>query len=97
MTGKRILTGDRPTGHLHLGHFVGSLENRIKLQNEGNEVFIIIADYQVLTDRLETKEVESNVVELLLDYLACGINPDRSVIFLQSHVPALSNYLCLSI
>ena len=57
MTGKRILTGDRPTGHLHLGHFVGSLENRIKLQNVSNEVFIIIADYQVLTDRLEPKEV----------------------------------------
>lgn len=87
---KRILTGDRPTGPLHLGHFVGSLENRIKLQNEGNELFVIVADYQVLTDRLETKEVESNVFELLLDYLACGINPAKSVIFLQSRVPALS-------
>lgn len=86
---KRILTGDRPTGPLHLGHFVGSLENRIRLQNEGNELFVIVADYQVLTDRLETKEVESNVFELLLDYLACGINPAKSVIFLQSRVPAL--------
>ena len=77
MIKKRILTGDRPTGPLHLGHFVGSLENRIKLQNEGNELFVIVADYQVLTDRLETKEVESNVFELLLDYLACGINPAK--------------------
>ena len=90
MIKKRILTGDRPTGPLHLGHFVGSLENRIKLQNEGNELFVIVADYQFLTDRLETREVESNVFELLLDYLACGINPAKSVIFLQSRVPALS-------
>jgi len=90
MSGKRILTGDRPTGPLHLGHLVGSLENRVKLQNEGNDVFVIIADFQVLTDRLETEEVEQNIFELLLDYLACGLNPDKSTIFVQSKVPALS-------
>ncbi len=90
MNKKRILTGDRPTGPLHLGHLMGTLENRVALQNEGNEVFIIIADFQVLTDRLDTKEVESNINELLLDYLACGIDPKKSTIFLQSRVPALS-------
>ena len=87
---KRILTGDRPTGPLHLGHLVGSLQNRVTLQNEGNDVFVIISDFQVLTDRLDTKEVERNTFELLLDYLACGINPDKSTIFVQSRVPALA-------
>lgn len=90
MTKKRILTGDRPTGSLHLGHYVGSIQNRVKLQNDGNEVFTIISDFQYLTDRLETKDVEQNTIGLLLDYLACGINPDKSVIFIQSHVPALA-------
>ncbi|MEK7494000.1 MAG: tryptophan--tRNA ligase, partial [Patescibacteria group bacterium] len=90
MTKKRILTGDRPTGSLHLGHYVGSIQNRVKLQNEGNEVFTIISDFQYLTDRLETKDVEQNTIGLLLDYLACGINPDKSVIFIQSRVPALA-------
>lgn len=90
MTKKRILTGDRPTGSLHLGHYVGSIQNRVKLQNEGNEVFTIISDFQYLTDRLETKDVERNTLELLLDYLACGINPDTSPIFIQSKVPALA-------
>lgn len=87
---KRILTGDRPTGSLHLGHYVGSIQNRAKLQNEGNEVFTIISDFQYLTDRLETKDVEKNTLELVLDYLACGINPDLSPIFIQSKVPALA-------
>lgn len=90
MTKKRILTGDRPTGPLHLGHYVGSLENRVKLQNEGNELFVLISDFQTLTDRLETKEAEANAYELLLDYLACGIHPEKSTIFIQSRVPALS-------
>lgn len=90
MAKKRILTGDRPTGPLHLGHLVGSLQNRVKLQNEGNEVFTIISDFQYLTDRLETKDIERNTLELLLDYLACGINPDTSPIFIQSKVPALA-------
>ena len=90
MTKKRILTGDRPTGPLHLGHYVGSVQNRVNLQNEGHELFVIISDFQVLTDRLETKAAEENVFELLLDYLACGINPAKSTIFIQSRVPALA-------
>lgn len=87
---KRVLTGDRPTGRLHLGHYVGSLENRIKLQNEGYEMFNIIADLQVLTDRLETKDVEKNIKELVLDYLSVGIDPKKTNIFIQSKVPQLS-------
>lgn len=87
---KRVLTGDRPTGKLHLGHYVGSLENRIKLQNEGYEMFNIIADLQVLTDRLETKDVEENIKELVLDYLSVGIDPKKTNIFIQSKVPQLS-------
>lgn len=90
MTKKRILTGDRPTGPLHLGHYVGSLENRVKLQNEGNELFILISDFQTLTDRLDTAHAEEYAYELLLDYLACGIHPEKSTIFIQSRVPALS-------
>lgn len=90
MAKHRILTGDRPTGPLHLGHYLGSLQNRVELQNAGNEMFIIISDYQVLTDRLDTKDVEQNIFEVLLDNLACGINPDRSTIFIQSKVPALA-------
>ncbi|MEK7520025.1 MAG: tryptophan--tRNA ligase [Patescibacteria group bacterium] len=90
MTKKRILTGDRPTGPLHLGHYVGSLQNRVVLQNEGNELFIIIADFQTLTDRTETEHAEEYVYELLLDYLSCGIHPEKATIFLQSRVPALA-------
>ena len=90
MAKKRILTGDRPTGSLHLGHYIGSIQNRVKLQSEGNEVFTIISDFQYLTDRLDTKDVEQNTIGLLLDYLACGINPDISPIFIQSRVPALA-------
>lgn len=90
MAKKRILTGDRPTGPLHLGHLVGSLENRVRLQNEGNEVFVIISDFQYLTDRLDTKDIERNATEVLLDYLACGIDPKKSTIFMQSRVPALA-------
>ncbi len=87
---KRILTGDRPTGPLHLGHYVGSIKNRIKLQNEGYEIFNIIADFQVLTDRLETKDVEQNIRGLVLDYLSVGIDPKKTNIFIQSKVPQLS-------
>lgn len=87
---KRILTGDRPTGKLHLGHYIGSLANRVKLQNEGVECFFIIADYQVLTDRLYTKEVEQNIFEIFLDYLSVGINPKKSVIFIQSRIPEIA-------
>jgi len=87
---KRILTGDRPTGPLHLGHYVGSLQNRIKLQNKGYEMFNIIADFQVLTDRLETEKVEENIKNLTLDYLSLGIDPKKTNIFIQSKVPQLS-------
>lgn len=90
MAKKRILTGDRPTGPLHLGHLVGSLQNRVALQNDGNEVFIIISDFQYLTDRLDTTEIERNTTALVLDYLAWGIDPKKSTIFMQSRVPALA-------
>jgi tryptophanyl-tRNA synthetase len=86
---KRILTGDRPTGQLHLGHFVGSIQNRVRLQDE-YECFFIVADLHTLTTRPEKEaigEIGGNVRELVLDYLACGIDPERSVIFLQSAVP----------
>lgn len=85
----RILTGDRPTGRMHLGHYVGSLENRIRLQ-EKYESFFIVADLHVLTTKPERENIsslESNIHEMVLDYLACGIDPERSVIFLQSGVP----------
>ena len=86
---KRILTGDRPTGQMHLGHYVGSLQNRIRLQDE-YESFFIIADLHTLTtrpDKEAIKTIASNVREMLMDYLAVGIDPEKSVIFLQSAVP----------
>jgi tryptophanyl-tRNA synthetase len=87
---KRILTGDRPTGPLHLGHYVGSLENRVKLQDD-YECFFIIADYQVLTDHLkETSQIEKNIKEIVLDYLSVGIDPKKSTIFIQSKIPAIA-------
>jgi tryptophanyl-tRNA synthetase len=90
MDRKRILTGDRPTGPLHLGHFVGSLKNRVKLQDE-YEQFIMIADVQALTDNFEDpQKVRSNISELLLDYLSVGIEPSRSTIFIQSLVPQIA-------
>ncbi|UCF60099.1 MAG: tryptophan--tRNA ligase [Anaerolineaceae bacterium] len=88
-TRKRVLTGDRPTGRLHLGHYVGSLQNRLSLQDE-YECFFIIADLHTLTTRPEKahiSEVGENIRDLMLDYLAVGIDPDRSVIFLQSGIP----------
>ena len=85
-----ILTGDRPTGPLHLGHFVGSLRNRIAYQNEYRQ-FIMLADAQALTDNMDdTGKVHRNVVEVALDYLAVGIDPTRSTIFIQSQVPELA-------
>lgn len=90
---KVILTGDRPTGRLHIGHYVGSLRERVRLQNTGNfdEIFIMIADAQALTDNAEHPEkVRSNVMEVALDYLACGIDPAKSNIFIQSTVPELT-------
>ena len=81
-----ILTGDRPTGRLHVGHYVGSLKERVKLQNSGDydEVYIMIADAQALTDNAEHPEkVRQNIIQVALDYLACGIDPAKSTIFIQ--------------
>ena len=89
---KVILTGDRPTGRLHVGHYVGSLSERVKLQNSGNydEIYIMIADAQALTDNAEHPEkVRQNIIQVALDYLACGIDPEKSTIFIQSMVPEL--------
>ena len=90
---KVILTGDRPTGRLHVGHYVGSLSERVKLQKSGNydEIYIMIADAQALTDNAEHPEkVRQNIIQVALDYLACGIDPDKSTIFIQSMVPELT-------
>ena len=90
--GKIILTGDRPTGKLHLGHYVGSLRRRVELQNSGafEKIFIMIADAQALTDNADNPEkVRQNIIEVALDYLACGLDPDRSTLFIQSQVPEL--------
>ena len=88
---KVILTGDRPTGKLHLGHYVGSLENRVKLQEEpNNEMYIMIADQQALTDNADNpKKIQDNLLEVALDYLAIGIDPSKSTIFIQSQIPQL--------
>jgi len=90
---KIILTGDRPTGRLHLGHYVGSLKNRVKLQNEENydEMYIMIADAQALTDNADNPEkIRENIIEVALDYLSLGIDPQKVTIFIQSQVPALT-------
>lgn len=91
----RVLTGDRPTGNLHIGHYFGSLQNRVKLQNLGVETFIVIADYQVLTDRDVFKDIAKFVHELTLDYLACGLDPQKhqTHIFPHSHIPELNQLL----
>ena len=89
---KIILTGDRPTGRLHIGHYVGSLRRRVELQNSGlyDKIFIFIADAQALTDNMENPEkVRQNVIEVALDYLACGLDPTKSTIFIQSQIPEL--------
>ncbi|MBE6210460.1 MAG: tryptophan--tRNA ligase [Rikenellaceae bacterium] len=90
--GKIILTGDRPTGKLHLGHFVGSLRRRVELQNSGEfeRIFIMIADAQALTDNADNPDkVRQNIIEVALDYLSCGLDPEKSTIFIQSQVPEL--------
>lgn len=89
---KIILTGDRPTGRLHIGHYVGSLRRRVELQNSGlyDKTFVFIADAQALTDNMENPEkVRQNVIEVALDYLACGLDPTKSTIFIQSQIPEL--------
>ncbi|MCI8711383.1 MAG: tryptophan--tRNA ligase [Ruminococcus sp.] len=90
--GKIILTGDRPTGRLHVGHYVGSLKRRVELQNAGgfDEMFIMIADAQALTDNADNPEkVRQNIIEVALDYLACGLDPEKVTLFIQSQVPQL--------
>lgn len=90
---KIILTGDRPTGRLHVGHFVGSLRRRVELQNSGlfDKIFVMIADAQALTDNADNPEkVRQNVVEVALDYLSAGIDPEKTTIFIQSQVPELA-------
>lgn len=88
-----ILTGDRPTGRLHVGHYAGSLKERVRLQNSGkfDEIFIMIADAQALTDNAEHPEkVRQNIIQVALDYLSCGIDPEKSHIFIQSMIPELT-------
>lgn len=90
---KIILTGDRPTGRLHVGHYVGSLKERVSLQNSGeyDEVYIMVADAQALTDNADNPEkVRQNVMQVALDYLSCGIDPAKSNIFIQSMIPELA-------
>ena len=88
----RVLTGDRPTGNLHIGHYFGSLQNRVRLQELGVETYILIADYQVLTDRDVFADISKYVVELTIDYLACGLDPskNKTFIFPHSHIPELN-------
>ena len=88
-----ILTGDRPTGKLHIGHYVGSLKRRVELQESGkfDKIYVMIADAQALTDNFDNPDkVRANITEVALDYLACGINPEKSTIFIQSHVEQLT-------
>ena len=86
---KKVLTGDRPTGKLHIGHYFGSLKKRVEMQNSGEyDMYILIADVQALTDNFNNPEkVRKNVRELMLDYLACGIDPEKTTIYIQSMIP----------
>ena len=91
-TEKVILTGDRPTGRLHIGHFVGSLRRRVELQNSGDfkKIFIFIADAQALTDNMENPEkIRRNIIEVALDWLSAGLDPAKSTLFIQSQIPEL--------
>ena len=93
---KIALTGDRPTGKLHLGHFVGSIQNRLKLQDEADKFFYMVADIQGLTDNAENPEkVRANVLEVALDNLACGIDPKKTTMFIQSEVPEIAELTVL--
>lgn len=90
---KIILTGDRPTGRLHVGHYVGSLKRRVELQNSGeyDKIYIMIADAQALTDNADNPDkVRENIIEVALDYLACGLDPEKSTLFIQSQIPELT-------
>ena len=90
--GKIMLTGDRPTGRLHVGHYVGSLKRRVELQNRNDldEMYVMIADAQALTDNADNPEkVRQNIIEVALDYLACGLEPEKCTMFIQSQIPEL--------
>ncbi len=89
----RMLTGDRPTGRLHLGHYFGTLKNRVELQNRGVDTWILVADYQVITDRDVVGPLKERVLGLVTDYLACGIDPEKTTIFAHSGVPALNQLM----
>src|SRR5690625_4210994 len=89
----RMLTGDRPTGNLHLGHYFGTLANRVALQDAGVETWVLVADYQVITDRDAVGEIGQRVLSLLADYLAIGLDPARTTIFTHSSVPALNQLM----
>lgn len=88
-----MLTGDRPTGRLHLGHYFGTIKERVRLQDAGVHTNIVIADYQVITDRDTTDNIADNVYNMVLDYLACGIDPSKTMIFTHSSVPALNQLM----
>lgn len=88
-----MLTGDRPTGRLHMGHYFGTLVERVRLQNLGINTNVIIADYQVITDRDTTDQIQDNVYNMVIDYLACGIDPDKTMIFTHSAVPAANQLM----
>ena len=88
-----MLTGDRPTGRLHLGHYFGTLKGRVELQNMGVHTNVLIADYQVITDRDTTDHIQDNVYNMVMDYLACGIDPDKTMIYTHSAVPAANQLM----
>ena len=89
----RVLTGDRPTGNLHLGHYFGTLANRVALQRRGVETLILIADYQVIADRDGVGQLRERVYSLLADYLAIGLDPDKTTIFTHSSIPELNQLM----
>ena len=89
----RMLTGDRPTGRLHMGHYFGTLKERVRLQELGIETFVVIADYQVITDRDSTANIADNVHNIVIDYLACGLDPQKTCIFTHSSIPALNQLM----
>ena len=87
---QRVLTGDRPTGPLHLGHYFGTVANRVRLQSDGADLFVVVADYQVITDRELAGDLRRASLGLVLDYLACGLDPEHSTVFAHSAVPELN-------
>ncbi|MEY8562982.1 tryptophan--tRNA ligase [Eggerthellaceae bacterium 3-80] len=88
-----MLTGDRPTGRLHMGHYFGTIRERVALQNLGIKTRVIIADYQVITDRDTTEHIQDNVYNMVIDYLACGLDPEKTIIFTHSAIPALNQLM----